>query len=305
MNDALLAAFLNHLRTRRLAESSITMRQQRLDPALRWFRAQGILTPAALTPADVDRFVSHLLENGRVRSTVISYRTSLRVFCQWLTETGRVLTNPAEDLDPVPQAEAEELPPDPLSVAEVGSLIAAIPTDTVAGLRNRAQVELLYGCGLRVTESVDLDLGDVDYDVGSVSIRHGKGDKPRVLPLLPGVVAALRDYLALRRTQLRGPDLGALFLGQDGERLRITAFRQWLKYHARKVLGAERRVFPHLFRHSFAVHLLLGRADIRHVQELLGHADLDTTRIYLRLLPEELRADYEAAMPILWDDAVG
>jgi len=113
------------------------------------------------------------------------------------------------------------------------------------------------------------------------------------------VVAALRDYLALRRTLVQGPDRGALFLGEDGERLRITAFRQWLKRFARKVLGAERRVFPHLFRHSFAVHLLLGGADIRHVQELLGHADLDTTRIYLRLLPEELRADYEAAMPEL------
>lgn len=299
MDDILLATFLNHLRTCRLAESSITLRQQRLDPALRWFRAQGILTPAALTPADIDRFLAFLLAGSRSRSTVVSYRTSLRVFCRWLAATGRVLTDPTVDLDPLPSSETEELPPDPLSVAEVTTLLAAIPTGTITGLRNRAQTELLYGCGLRLTESVDLDLGDVDFAQASVSIRHGKGGSSRILPLMPGVAVALRDYLALRRTLLRGPDRGAFFLGEDGQRLRITAYRQWLHRFARKVLGEERRIFPHLFRHSFAVHLLLGGADIRHVQELLGHADLDTTRIYLRLLPEELRADYERAMPAL------
>ncbi len=298
MDDALLAAFCNHLRVRRLAETSIRLRQERLGPALRWFRAQGILTPAALTPADVDRFLEHLLATNRARSTIISYRTSLRVFCRWLAATGRVLTNPADDLDTVPQAEAEELPPDPLSVAEMGALLAAIPADSVAGLRNRAHTELLYGCGLRLAESLGIDLADLDLDAQAVRV-DGKGGKLRTVPLLPGVVAALRDYLAVRRTLLSGPDLGALLLGQDGERLRATAYRQWLKYHARKVLGTERQIFPHLLRHSCAVHLLLGGADIRHVQELLGHADLDTTRIYLRLLPEELRADYEAAMPEL------
>lgn len=298
MDDALLAAFCNHLRVRRLAESSIQLRQERLAPTLRWFRAQGILTPAGLTPADIDRFLTHLASGDRARSTIISYRTSLRVFCRWLTATGRVLTDPTEDLDPVPHDEAEELPPDPLSVAEINALIAAIPTDTVAGLRNRAHVELLYGCGLRLAESLNLDLDHIDLDHGAVSVI-GKGDKPRTVPLHPGVVVALRDYLALRRTLLRGPDLGCVFIGHDGERLRATAFRQWLKTHSRKILGAERRMFPHLLRHTFAVHMLLGGADIRYVQEMLGHASLDMTRLYLRLLPEELRADYEAAMPEL------
>lgn len=302
MDDALITAFCDHLRLRRLSEGSIKLRRERLDPAVRWFRAQGILTPAALTPADIDRFLEYLRTGNRARATIVSYRTSLRVFCRWLTTTGRVLTNPAEDLDPVSSEEAEELPPDPLSVAEVNALITAIPTESVIGLRNRAHTELLYGGGLRLAESLGLDLGDVDMDLGSVSV-HGKGDKPRTLPLLPGVAAALRDYLALRRTLLIGPDHGALLVGHDGKRLRASSYRQWLKIHARKELGNNRKCFPHLLRHSFAVHLLLGKADIRHVQELLGHADLDTTRIYLRLLPEELRTDYEWAMPELMGPA--
>ena len=192
----------------------------------------------------------------------------------------------------------KELLVEPLSVAQVNALINAIPTDDVAGLRNRAHTELLYGCGLRLAESVGINLDDVDLDRGAVSVL-GKGNKHRTLPLTPGVIAAVRDYLALRRTQLVGPDHGALFVGRDGKRLRDTAYRQWLKRFAGKVLGPERRIFPHLLRHSFAVHLLLGGTDIRMVQELLGHDDLDTTLGYLRLLPEELRADYERAMPEL------
>lgn len=298
MDDTLLAAFANHLRVRRLSEASIRLRLERLGPALRWFRAQGILTPAALTAGDIDRFLVHLQATGRARATIVSYRTSLRALCQWLAATGRVLTNPAEELDPVPRDEAEELPADPLSVAEVAALIAAIPTDSVRGLRHRAHVELLYGCGLRLGESIGIDLDALDLDHAMVLV-HGKGNKDRTLPLLPTVVVALRDYLALRRTLLCGPDHGALFLGGDGKRLRATAFRQWLIRFAAGVLGPERHVFPHLLRHSFAVHMLLGGADIRYVQEALGHVDLDTTKLYLRLLPEELRADYEAAMPEL------
>lgn len=298
MDDALLATFLDHQRARGLAPASVRLRAERLGPAIAWFRAHGVLTPAALRPADVEGFLAHLIEGGRRRETVKSYRTSLRAFGRWLAATGTVLTDPTADLETTRTEDDGELPPDPLSQEEMAQLIAAIPTDSAAGLRNCAHVELVYGCGLRLAESIGLDLDDVDLDGQAVTVL-GKGAKVRTLPLLPGVVSALRDYLALRRTLLRGPDRGHLFIGTDGERLRATAFRQWFKGHAGRVLGHKRRVFPHLLRHSFAVHLLLGGADIRHVQALLGHASIDVTKVYLRLLPEQLRAAYEAAMPEL------
>ena len=115
--------------------------------------------------------------------------------------------------------------------------------------------------------------------------------------MMNGVRGALRDYLALRRTLLRGPDRGASFLNSRGQRLKPAGVRCWMrKLNATRVPDAP-PVHPHLLRHSFAVHLLRNGADIRHIQEFLGHADLDTTKIYLRLVPGRLKDDYDAAMP--------
>jgi site-specific recombinase XerD len=296
--DTHLTAYLDHLRSRGLAAGTVRLRQERLQQALGWFRLQGILNPAALRPEDIDGYLQSLTDRHLARATIVNHRTGLRGFCAWLAATGRVLVNPAMDLDPVPRDEVETLPPDPLSAAEVAALIEGIPRQTVTSLRNRAHVEMLYGTGLRLSESLGLLLSDVDLGKRMVFVR-GKGGHERLVPYPAGMAAALADYLALRRTLLRGPDRGFLFLSEDGNPLSKAAFRQWLICHARQVLGKERRVFPHLLRHSYAVALLLGKADIRYVQELLGHADLDTTKLYLRLLPEHLRADYERAMPEL------
>ena len=130
-----------------------------------------------------------------------------------------------------------------------------------------------------------------------VLIHDGKGSKPRVVPLFKGGAGALKDYLALRRTLLRGPDTGILFLSERGTRLDSSTFCRWLRGWAKKTIG--RPVNPHLLQHSIAVHLLRGGADIRHVQELLGHRQLETTKVYLRMTPGHLRAEYEAAMPEL------
>ena len=117
----------------------------------------------------------------------------------------------------------------------------------------------------------------------------------RHVPLMAGVLGNIRNYLALRRELLRGPDQGILLLSNRGTRLSAIRFRQWLTKHAEAVLG--RHVHPHLLRHSLAVHLLQNGVDIRHVQEWLGHASLETTKIYLRLTPNHLRKDYDEAMP--------
>jgi site-specific recombinase XerD len=232
------------------------------------------------------------------RETLRGFRGTLRGFCAWLMAQGRILTNPAATVG-IGRRDEQELPPDPLTEPELHALIAAIPARNAVDLRNRAHVEVLYGCGLRLAESLHLDLDDIDHRQRTVLVRQGKGGKDRLLPLPGSAHAALRDYLALRRTLLRGPDHGAVFLGRRGNRMDACSFRQWLQQHAAAVLGSGRRVHPHLLRHSIAVHLLRGGADIRHVQEFLGHADIETTRLYLRMWPGHLREDYDAAMPVL------
>src|SRR5665213_1704295 len=118
------------------------------------------------------------------------------------------------------------------------------------------------------------------------------------LSLLP-TLAVVEDYLTLRRTLLHGPDHGALFLSRRGDRLGGCTFWQWLRGHAKAVLGEAVKVHPHLLRHSIVVHMLRRGADIRHLQAFLGHADINTTKTYLRLIPEHLREDYDRAMPPL------
>lgn len=289
----LIAAFCAAQAARGLAAVTVETYRQRLEFAAQTFRARGCI--GAPTAEDFDAVLQAARDDGRSRHALHNLRSVLRRFGRWLHTRGHTERDPAVDLqatDPL----AEELPPAPLSEAEVSTLLDAIPRETVLDLRNRAHLELLYGCGLRLGESVALSLDDLDLGQATVRI-DGKGGSERLMPLLPVTLRALEDYLALRRTLLRGPDLGRLFLGRYGRPLAAAGFRDWLTQHTRETLG--RRIHPHLLRHSAAVHLLRGGADIRHVQAFLGHADIDTTKIYLRLVPGHLKADYEGAMPWL------
>ena len=164
-------------------------------------------------------------------------------------------------------------------------------------LRNACLLELLYGCALRISEALALNLADVDLARRVVVIRASKHDQDRVVPLMGTAEAATQDYLAIRRTLLKGPDTGALFLSQYGKRLVVASvYGLFADLNTRRGPDA-RHLHPHLFRHSIAVHLLRGGADVRHIQHFLGHASLDTTKVYLRLVPGRLKDDYEKAMP--------
>lgn len=296
LDSELLELFLVDLRGRGHAASSVRLRGEQISLAITWFRDQGILVASAIRSDDIDRYVASLRKRKLRNWTVKSHVAALRSFGRWLEASNLVLVDPAADLGVGRKRREEELPPRPLSEVQAVELLAAIEVPDVIGLRNRALTELLYACALRLGEGIGLNLIDLDMQQGAIRV-HGKGGHQRRLPVLPGALAALRDYLALRRELVRGPDRGELFLGRDGTRLRAHTYRAWLERHCHKVLGM--LVNPHLLRHSCAVHLLLRKADIRLIQHLLGHADLDTTQIYLRLLPDELRKEYEAALPVL------
>ena len=265
---------------------------RRLDAAM---TTRGHRRWATVSGSDLDAWMQSLMVHGLGRASRDAFAYSVRGFFSWLTTHGKILCNPAEDIAVCDDDELD-LPPAPLSEEQVATFFDQIPRDHVVHLRNRLHSELLYSCGLRGAEAVALDVRDLDLNARTVLVRHGKGDRARMLPLLASTLAAAADYLALRRELLRGPDHGALLIATNGRRLPLWFMQRWLAAIS-GTLGF--RLYPHLLRHSIAVHLLRRGADIRYIQQFLGHADLETTKIYLRLVPGHLREDYDKAMPVL------
>jgi site-specific recombinase XerD len=252
---------------------------------------------ATVGGSDLDAWMCDLQDRGLARASRDSFAYSVRSFAVWLVAQGKVLRDPAADLRVLDDDEVD-LPPAPLSEEQVVGIFAAITHDSVLNLRNSFHIELLYSCGLRYAEAASLNMADLDLDARTVIVRRGKGGHARMLPLLAATLTAAADYLALRRDLLQGPDHGALLLSNRGRRMPLWYMQHWLAALG-KQLGY--RIYPHLLRHSIAVHLLRRDADIRHIQQFLGHADLETTKIYLRLVPGHLREDYDKAMPVLLD----
>lgn len=244
---------------------------------------------------DLEAFMADIAASHS-RSTVVRTAGLLRRFFGWLLDQGRVITDPSLGL-PLPDDGEEELPDAPLAEAEVAAIIDSLPRATVFDLRHVCLLELLYGCGLRISEAMTLDLADIDLTRCTVLIRESKHGQTRVVPLPKTARGALQAYLSLRRTLVRGPDAGALFLTEHGRRWRTPSVYHFFSDLNERSGPDGRRLHPHLFRHSIAVHLLRGGADIRYIQAFLGHASLDTTKIYLRLVPGHLKADYDKAMP--------
>lgn len=294
-------AFIRHGQSRGWQPITVETVTMRLGVVARLLAKRGCQRLADLTPADLDAVMADLRTQQRPLGVRVSMARQIRQFTRWLVERGCILSDPARAL-PVPHDGDAELPPSPLAAAELQAVFAALPRRTVPDLRNVCVLELLYGAALRIAEALALHVDDVDLTARTVTVRDGKGGQDRVVPLMGTAAAAVRDWLAVRRSCLRGPDTGGLFLTAHGKPVRHHVIHQWLGAinHAR---GPEaRHLHPHLFRHSIAVHLLQGGADIRHIQAFLGHANLDTTKIYLRLVPGRLAEDYAKAMP---DIAVG
>ncbi|MCZ7647429.1 MAG: tyrosine-type recombinase/integrase [Planctomycetota bacterium] len=291
-------AIAEYLETRRVQNASprtLASAAQRLDYLSRFLRRRRIVRLTAVAPKDLTGYATSLSRRGVAHGTKCAYLLSVREFFSWLHERGKVLVNPARYLQ-TPDEDEAPLPEPPLTEEEVSRILDHLPRRSAVDLRNRLHLELLYGCGLRITESIELKVADIDLENRCVRVR-GKFSKVRVLPLMRGTLGALRDYMALRRSFLRGPDHGVLLLGKTyGKALSLASLYPYLRALSKR-LGFKRRIHPHLFRHSIAVHLLQRGADIRHVQEFLGHACIDTTKIYLRMVPGRLREDYDKAFP--------
>jgi len=251
---------------------------------------------ADATRSDLEAFMAHLLADQHAKSSRIRVSALLRRFFEWLQDQGRIIANPTKGL-PIPDDGEQDLPEPPLSEDEVAAIIDGLPRASAIDLRQVCLLELLYGCGLRISEAINLDLADIDLHRRTVLIRESKHDQTRVVPLPKTAKAVLQAYLTMRKTMVVGPDKGALFLTQHGGRWKQGSIYGFFKMLNWKGWPDGRGLHPHIFRHSIAVHLLRRGADIRYIQQFLGHANLDTTKIYLRLVPGHLKEDYDKAMP--------
>lgn len=249
-------------------------------------RYQGtILERGGTTDADtVHAHLAGLREAGLAPSTVARAFATLRSYHRFLVLEGY------RDDDPTATVDAPSRPaalPKALTVAEVAHMLET-PPDTSLGIRDRAILEMLYATGCRVTELVSIDLHDLDFETRTVMLT-GKGDKQRLVPVGSFAIEAVERWLP-KRLDLRVParDSGALFLTARGNRLSRQSVWRLVRNHG-EAAGIDRdRLSPHVLRHSAATHMVEGGADLRTVQELLGHASLSTTQIYTRVSPEQL-----------------
>jgi integrase/recombinase XerD len=281
--------FLLHLAARR---SPRTVDAYRRDLAsLSAFR--GGAAVADTTRPELERWLAEMRAAGLAPSTIARRASAVRTFFRHLVLIGTRSENPAASLQ-LPRRPRRL--PRALSPSEVERLIDAATGTTPRTLRDRALVELLYGAGLRVSEAVGLDRAGVDLDARIVRVL-GKGDKERLVPLGRPAAEAVRRYLALGRAHLDRRYRPELFLNARGGPLTRAGAFLVLRRLADRAGLEPGRVHPHLLRHSFATHLLEGGADLRSVQEMLGHADLGTTERYTHVSDRRRRDVYFAAHP--------
>ncbi|HXS34246.1 MAG TPA: tyrosine recombinase XerC [Solirubrobacterales bacterium] len=253
----------------------------------------GDRNPGDLRHRDVRRYAAGLSAGGAAPATVARKLAAIRGLFDFLVRTERVGQNPA---DLVSSPKREEKLPQVLSSEQMRSLLEGIPARTPLELRDRAMLELAYSCGLRCEEIVNLDLGALDFETEQLRVL-GKGSKERILPVGEPAQRALERYCARGRHALSAdPREPALFLSKSGRRLSNSDVTRRLGLWVREAALAA-GVSPHSLRHSFATHLLEGGADLRVIQELLGHASISTTQVYTRVDAARLRDAYAATHP--------
>lgn len=292
-----VSRFLQYLRVERNA-SELTIKSYREDlealvEYLQDLRGE-VPAPGSVGTVELRGYVAALHEAGYAKTTIARRLASLRSFFRFGQREGWTDTNPAK---PLRNPRKSRSLPHCLSSEDIERLLGAPTRGEPLGLRDRAILEVLYSAGLRVSELAGLNAADLDLEGGTVRVR-GKGRKERIAPIGSYAARALADWFAVRRVSGRektGP-AAPVFVNKFGRRLTTRSVGRMLEKHL-KTTGLDRRTTPHTLRHSFATHLLDRGADIRSVQELLGHKSLVTTQIYTHVSTAGLRAAYERAHP--------
>ena len=263
---------------KKLSDNTVEAYIRDLRQMAEYLEHEFSIRPQQAEERHIEAFLAHLYDKGVKKTTQARILSGIKSFYYYLLINDRIENLPTEFIDP---PKTGRKLPDVLSVAEIESIIHTFDSDTRFGIRNKAMVETLYSCGLRVSELITLRLSDLFFNDGFIRVI-GKGDKQRLVPLGDMAVSALRAYLQVRPQPADTKDSDIVFLNARGGRLsRVSAFN--LVRYSAMAAGIDKDISPHSLRHSFATHLIANGADLRAVQEMLGHESILTTEIYTHI----------------------
>jgi len=285
--------YLDYLRAERNV-SPFTMRNYKNDllDFFGYLRSAGVDSFNQVDRHTVRGYLAYLTDRGLVKASMARKLSAVRSFFRYLVREDEISANPVADSS---SPKLDRHLPAFLTIPEAKKLVESPDLSKPEGLRDRALLELLYASGLRVSELVNLDLDQVSLDTDEIRVR-GKGDKERMVLMGQPAAAALGNYINEGRPQLTGAkSTRAVFINRYGGRIPARRVQKILQKYARNI---EKRVHPHMLRHTFATHLLDGGADLRVVQELLGHAQLSSTQIYTHVTKSQAKKIYLAAHPM-------
>ena len=296
-----VTSLLGYLRLAKYSPRTVDNYTDQLKRFGEWLTREGILDLRRITKAHVEAYQRHVRgEPVGIECQALRLRAVKRLFGH-LAEAGQLVFNPTEHI--VEMRRRDRLPRPVLTVKEAERLLDAPNTSLPLGIRDRALLEVLYGTGIRVGELEQVTIHHIDLAMQTLQVRHAKGGRPRVVPLGKTTARWLKEYVTQVRPKLgkRRPFERALFLVVGGKPLLQTQIR-YLVQQYRKAAKIKKAVTPHLLRHCCASHMLQAGADIRAIQQLLGHVSLDSTVIYTRVQPLEVKATHKRTHPGENDD---
>lgn len=279
---------------KKLSDNTVEAYIRDLRQMAEYLEHEFSIRPQQAEERHIEAFLAHLYDKGVKKTTQARILSGIKSFYYYLLINDRIENLPTEFIDP---PKTGRKLPDVLSVAEIESIIHTFDSDTRFGIRNKAMVETLYSCGLRVSELITLRLSDLFFNDGFIRVI-GKGDKQRLVPISETARHRIEEYLLQRQSmQTDARDADIVFLNNKGRGLtRVMIFHIIKK--AALAAGITKTISPHTFRHSFATHLLEGGASIRQVQEMLGHESILTTEIYTHLDSGKLRENVDLHHPL-------
>lgn len=292
--DNLVREYIDYLKIERgLSENTLESYGRDLRQYLVYLKTNNITSLSETTKTTIITYLFYLQKKGKASSTISRNLASIRSFYQYLVNEQYIKKDPTLNLE---SPKMEKRLPKVLTVKEVDLLLKQPDIREPLGLRDKAMLELLYATGIRVSEMISLNIDNINLEMGYIRCM-GKGSKERIIPVGNIATRYLREYLAgSRQTLLKDSSEQALFVNHYGNRLTRQGFWKIIKAYAQKA-NINTKITPHTLRHSFATHLLENGADLRSVQEMLGHSDISTTQIYTHLTRKRIREVYEKTHP--------
>ena len=289
----LIRAYENYLsKVKQASANTIASYMRDIRQFADWLSGSGIANVVDASQLNISQYLSHLEDEGRSAATISRNLASLKNFYSYVVSTGFLEKTPVVDIH---VERGEKKLPQILTGREIELLLAQPVCVDAKGYRDKAMLEVMYATGIRVTELIDLDVDDVNLELGIIKCSSAR--KSRAIPLYPAALKALSNYLKdVRSSMLATPDETALFVNVGGQRMSRQGFWKILK-HYQTTARIDKEITPHTLRHSFAVHLLENGADLGSLQELMGHSDISSTQLYTHMVNQKLKSVYEKCHP--------